>query len=78
MLPIPLNNAIEMKALRQDSNAEASSDLGIKFPKREGTLNEGTLNFVIGPNRLVRPPTVNVRSDGCFFSYLVRKAITDA
>lgn len=47
MLPIPLNNAIEMNALRQDSNAEASSDLGIKFPKREGTLKEGTLNFVM-------------------------------
>ena len=55
MLPIPLNNAIEMNALRQDSNADASSDLGIKFPKREGTLNEGTLNFVMRSQQISSP-----------------------
>ena len=57
MLPIPLNSAIEMNALRQESNAEASSDLGIKFAKREGALNEGTLNFVMRSQQITSPVT---------------------
>jgi hypothetical protein len=55
MLPIPLNNAIEMNAVRQDSNAEASSDLGIKPPRREGALNDGTLNFVMRSQQITSP-----------------------
>ena len=72
MLPIPLNSAIEMNALRQDSNAEASSDFGIKFAKREGTLNEGTLNFVMRSQQISSP----VASEGTgrrVFFFLLRQ-----
>ena len=71
MLPIPLNNAIEMNALRQDSNAEASSDLGIKFPKREGTLNEGTLNFVMRSQQ-ISSPVASQRTCRRVFFFLLR------